>query len=84
MDEIRWFESHPEGELLAALRKFDHHQIEIDGVTAVLMTHVNLDTLERGLLAVVHPAANRHPQLPHRVREAAARLVWEQTGSPLR
>lgn len=84
MNDIRWLESHPNGKLLARLLRFDHHRIEIDGEPAVLMTYVNKDHWEGGLLAVVHPAADRYPAVPARVRDAMAKLDWEPTAPPSR
>jgi len=84
MESIRWFEAQTDQETIRRLHGFDHHQIEIEGEIAVLITYVDLHSPTRALHAVVHPAADRHPEVPARVKDVLARLAWEPSLAPRR
>ena len=84
MKKIRWFAADPGRDLQERLAGYDHHRVEINGDTAVLITYITMNDPQRGLLAVTHPAADKHPEVPRWVKDAVARLTWEPTLPPQR
>ncbi len=82
MDQVRWIEAPVEPELHVELAPYDHHRFDVAGTDAVLITYLRAANPGRGVLAVMHAAASRHPAVPDAVNERLGRLIWRPARPP--
>ena len=82
VDAIEWIEASAATDLHDLLDGYDHHRFDVDGRTAVLITYVRGTNPDRGVLAVLHPAASHHPVVPATVQRRLGRLAWQPSDPP--